>query len=204
MAWDPLTILEKYELWSKRKWTTLVKTKITVCFENQLRTLAEQNSKMIYLNVQLLGLSGIPHIALSNIETTQDSLKLREHLKFLTGDYLTAERISKEQGTDPKCRLCYAPCESIEHILTHCRATSEIYERLLPELLNATISVQPNCSILNTPIQNLTQFILDCTSINLPDSYRIPAHNPRTSVIFKISRDWCYAISKERRRQLRV
>ena len=128
---DPLTLLDTGH-WSKTKWKTLTKTKITVFFENQLRSQAMQNSKMKYLNVQILGLSGIPHPALQNIKTTQDSLKLRAHLKFLTGDYLTAERLSIDQGTNPKCRLCSAPCESTEHILTQCRATSDIYERLLP------------------------------------------------------------------------
>ena len=98
----------------------------------------------------------IPHPALLNIKTTQVSLKLREHLKFLTGDYLTAERLSIDQGTDPKCRLCSAPLESTEHILTQCRVTFEVYDRLLPELLNTTLSVQPTSDILSSPLKNLT------------------------------------------------
>ena len=49
----------------------------------------------------------------------------------------------------------------------------------------------------------LTQFILECTSLYLPDTYRIPAHNPGIAAVFKISRDWTYAISSERLRLLK-
>ena len=157
---------------------------------------------MIYLNVQISGLSGAPHTALVNIRTTQDALKLRPHLKFLSGDYLTAERMSLDQGTDPQCRLCPrpAPIESVKHIMTECPASAEIHRRLLPELLNTVANVQPSSSLLNNSTQHLTQFLLDCTSFNLPETHRIPTHNPRVSEIFKISRDWCFAISRERLR----
>ena len=46
----------------------------------------------------------------------------------------------------------------------------------------------------------LTQFVLDCSSLNLPDCYRIPTHNPRISEIYKVSRDWTFGISSERSR----
>ena len=47
-------------------------------------------------------------------------------------------------------------------------------------------------------------FILDCTSLNLPSAYRVPTHNPEVSQVFKISRDWCYAVAKERARLLKA
>ena len=159
---------------------------------------------MKYLNVQIFGLSGAPHPVRLNINTSQDALKLRHHLKFLCGDYLTSERLSLDQGLSPHCKLCLAPVETIEHVLTLCRGTRAIVERLLSELLNTVLEVQPNCAILNNPTQPyLTQFILDCTSLNLPDSYRVPAHNPNVTRIMEISCDWCHAISKERARQLK-
>ena len=160
------------------------------------------NSKMRYLNVNLLGLAGAPHVALLNINTTQDARRLRYHLKFLTGDYLTAERLAIDQAQSPKCKLCDAPVESIEHVLTRCLATAETRRRILPELLNIVSQVQPSCAILNLQQGHLTQFILDCSSMNLPNCFRVPTHNPRISEIFKISRDWCYAIARERQRLL--
>ena len=53
---------------------------------------------------------------------------------------------------DPSCRLCDASCEDIKHILTECRATSDITSRLLPELLNILVSISPNSHIPKAPV----------------------------------------------------
>ena len=138
---------------------------------------------------------------LHNISTSQDAKKRRLHLKFLTGDFLSNERLSIDQpNLSPACSLCDAPVESIEHILVVCRATSEVRNRLLPELMNVVASVQPTCQILkNNPTASiLSQFILDCTSLNLPESIRVPAHNPGISAIYRVSRDWCFAANSDR------
>ena len=154
--------------------------------------------------MKLNGLSGAPHIALLNIRTTQDSLKLRLHLKVLAGDLLTGERLASQHGTSPSCKLCPALVESTQHVFTECKGTADIRQRLLPELLNVVLQVQPSSAILTNQSAYLTQFILDCTSINLPDTYRIPAHNPKVSEIFRISRDWCFSIVRERTRLLKL
>ena len=199
---DPLLLMNEEEPWTKTKWSTLTKTKVTVYYEKMLRKEAQSNSRLKFLNVQIQGLSGSPHPALLNISTTQEALKVRHHLKFLSGDYLTAERLAEEHGTNPQCKLCLAPRESPEHVLTACRATADITQRLLPDLLNAVLSVHPTCGILQNHSEHLTQFILDCTSLNLPAGYRIGAHNPKVSQVFRISRHWCYAISRARARLL--
>ena len=139
-----------------------------------------------------------------SIQTTQDSKRLRLHLKFLCGDFLTGWRKSRNlPGTDPTCSLCTSAVETIEHIIAVCPALSEVRQRIYPELVNTVASVQPTCEIMisSTPAI-LTQFLLDCTSINLPEEFRIPAHNPKCQLIFKISRDWCFSISNSRSRQL--
>ena len=73
--------------------------------------------------------------------------------------------------------MCLAPVESTAHALTECSATSDIHSHMLPELLNTVLQVQPNCTILYSPThpQWLTQFILDCTSPNLPALHRVAA-----------------------------
>ena len=132
---------------------------------------------------------------------TQDVKKLRLHLKFLTCDYLTNERLAHNHpGKDPGCQLCQAPTDYIEHVIMSCRATSDVRDRVLPELLNAVALVQPNSKLLEVlpPPSVMTQFVLDCTSFNLPDTVRIPYHNPQISEIFRISRDWCFALNNER------
>ena len=198
---SPLLLMQSGPSWSKEDWHCLVKTRVTIWFENYLRRLSIGNSKMKYLNVQISGLTGASHPALHNISTTQDAKKLRLHLKFLTCDFLTNERLSNDQpNLSPACSLCDHPVESIEHVLVACNATNEVRSRLLPNLMNVVANVQPKCGILlyNPPASILTQFILDCTSLNLPDSIRIPLHNPGISAIYKISRDWCFAASSER------
>ena len=72
-----------------------------------------------------------------------------------------------------------------------CKATQEVRSRLIPDLMNTVAQVQPTCELLqyqpSAPI--LTQFLLDCTSLNLPDSFRVPAYNPDISAIYTVSRD---------------
>ena len=202
---SPLKLLEHETPWSKDTWKCLVKTTITAYYENKLRAESKSNSKMNFLNVQLCSLSGLPHPTLQNIVTTQDARKLRHHLKFLTGDFLTNERRAIDHhGADPSCSLCSSPLESTEHVLVSCGATVETRQRLLPELLNTVAQVQQNCAILTNPPDNvLTQFILDCTSFNLADQYRISVQNPGISMIYKISRDWTYEVSTVRTRLLK-
>ena len=143
---------------------------------------------MKYLNVQLLDLSGAPHPALRNILSHQDVKKLWCHLKFLTGDFLTNERLSHDQPRhSPACFLCVCPIDSIEHILTSCRATNDVRSRLLPELLNTVARVQPMCAILEYYMvpDIMTQFLLDCSFPNLPETFRIATHNPNITDIFR-------------------
>ena len=159
---------------------------------------------MKYLNVQLHGLSGRSHPVLHNILTTQDSKKLRLHLKFLTCDYIRydSQACSLCNDAEDDISVCSDPTE---HVLVRCRATSSVRQRLFPELMNTVSRVNPTSGILlyNVSPSILSQFILDCTSFNLPDSVRIPVHNHGLSDIYRISRDWCFAIHSERVRLLR-
>ena len=200
----PLLLLEEKITINKESWKLLVKTNITAFHERRLREASESNSKMQYLNVKLLGLAGRPHPALQHILTTQDVRKLRVHLKFLVGDYYHSQRLALDQPhLSPACKLCSAPVESTEHVLGTCSATAECRDRILPELLNTVAAVQPSSHILLRPTKGeLVQFILDCTSPNLGNNLRIPTQNPRVFEVFRVSRDWCFAISKERIRQL--
>ena len=162
---------------------------------------------MVYLNIQLHGLSGRPHSVLQNIHTTQGAKKLRLHLKFLTFDILTNERKSLDQpGVSPACDFCDDPIDSTEHALVSCKARVDIRRRLFPELMNMVAKVQPMSKILQylPPASILAQFVLDCTSVNLPEDIRIPVHNPGVSTVNGVCRDWCYAVASERSRLLRA
>ena len=102
--------------------------------------------------IQLSGLNGRHHPALSGLYTTRDVEKLRPHIKMLTGDYLTYSRIASDRKSgDPCCRLCKesdpVPLDTIEHILTECRGTTKARERILPELINALLLAKLNTFI---------------------------------------------------------
>ena len=130
--------------------------------------------------------------------------KLRPHLKLLTGDFLTAQRAARDQpNLDPTCALCGLDAESVTHIIVKSRALAGVRDRIIPELMNAVAKVQPSSQILNQPSEaDLTQFILDCTSVNLDNNIRVPNHNPGISEIFRLSRDLCFALTNERKRLL--
>ena len=149
----PLSLLQT-PAWTKSQWDTLVKTKITVWHERNLRRMSEENSKMRFLNVQLSGLSGRPHPALQNIQTTQDSKKLRLHLKFLTCDLITdtVQCDTNNSTSALACTLCSASItDSTVHTLVTCRALTEVRNRLFPEFMNTVSHVQPMSGILMFP-----------------------------------------------------
>ena len=133
----------------------------------------------------------------------------RVHLKMLTGDYPCFSYLGSDRSQDASCRLCQsltqlypAPDETMVHVLTRCRATSDTRTRLTPDLLNTISQYFPNNNILvNTNHSNLTQFTLDPTSINLPMSMRI---SPNLTKVLSVCRNLCSAIDKDRTSQLKV
>ena len=141
------------------------------------------------------------------IQHSSISQPRRTQKKFVfTLSYITNDRLSLTQPIiSPICSLCTSP-DSIEHALVSCISTSGVRSRLFPELMNTVSKVQPTSGILayNVTPHLLTQFILDCTSPNLPDAIRVPMHNPDLPEIYRISRDWCFAIHSERLRLLRL
>ena len=209
---DPLLLIEQQDAWPKSEWKNWCTTKVRAYHEKLWRGRALSNSKMNFLNVQLCGLTGRHHPALCGIDTTREVEKLRPHLKMLTGDYLTYSRIALDRGTgDPCCRICRSeqplltsPPETIAHILTECRGTSEVRERIFPELLTELSGAKPDHVYLTHPPsfhkldQNLAQFILDCTSFNLDNQLRISTNNIGISNIFRITRDMCFAMHTRR------
>ena len=129
------------------------------------------------------------------------------HLKFLIFDILTNERKSIDQPSiSPACDLCDAPLDSIDHVLSSFGATSDVRNRLFPELMNVVKQVQPMSQILqcHPPAPILTQFILDCSSLNLPSSIRIQNTHPDICFIVKACGDLCHAVHKERLRLLKA
>ena len=183
----------------KSDFSEMVITRITAFYEKELRTLAAENSMMEFLNVSLAGLRGRHHPAVTYLVTTKEVKKSRPHIEFLTGDYLTYQRKFDQSGSgSPLCRICRLENESISHIIGRCGAFNEIRSRILDEISNLCVQSANKLNFENIKSSEkiLTQFILDPTSFNLTD--RIHTSDPIVKNLFKLSRDMCWTIHKER------
>ena len=126
----------------KTKYKSSILARITQFWETKLRKDAQNNSKMKYLNVNLIGLTGRCHPVLREITTTQQVSKMRLYLRMLCNDYYTYEQKAKHQGGSPACRLCTSnEPESIEHILTICQNYSDVRERVITEMKNIIMDI---------------------------------------------------------------
>ena len=211
---DPLLLLDS-EPWSKVKWKQHVQVLVTSQHEKILRSNAASNSKLTYLNVQSTGLSGRLHPMIAWFQTTQDIVIARPHTRMLTGDYQCFAYLASDRGTDPSCRLCLksssspvpnpAPPEDLIHLLSQCRSTADSRERYLPDLLNQIATHYPTNRLLHNLFSPriLTQFLLDCTSLNLPADIRIPINHPSLTLIARQCSVMIHGIHRDRCRQLK-
>ena len=117
--------------------------------------------------------------------------------------------VSWDRDSDPQCLLCKglsgnpSPTEDMCHLLTTCRATANTRARVLPDLLNTVARFFPNNGIVNTESKAmLTQFILDPTSLNLQNHLRLQPCDRNLSHVLRICSNYCFAIHKDRMRQL--
>ena len=125
-------------------------------------------------------------------------------------DYLCFDFLHHDRGVEPNCRLCQAvidddpaPVEDYSHILAGCRATADTRFDKLATLLNTVLYYDQSNSILASPSAKLlTQFILDCTSLNLPPDTRISSEHPGFTNIVRQCSIMINAVHKDRRRQL--
>ena len=130
---------------------------------------------------------------------------------MLSSDYLCFATLSIERGGDPQFRLCspgftgHAPAEDIAHIVSRCRGTSDTRDRILPDLLYTVNKHNPINGIPQKPShKTLCQFILECSSLNLPNDLRIGSNHPGFIDVVRKCRDLCYAIHKDRIRKLKA
>ena len=207
---DPLILLSTPP-WPKDRWKLHTRAAVTGHHEAAMRLKASCNYKLRYLNIQATSLITKPHPILSWVMTTQDVLIVQPHVKMLAGDYLCYEHLAHDRGLDPHCRLCIAhfknqaPAETMEHLLTRCKATSDTRDAKLPDLLNIVAKYSPSNRLLSKPAHSqLAQFILDCTSLNLSPETRISPSNPGFISITRQCSSLVHALHKDRKRQLKA
>ena len=165
---------------------------------------------MTFFNVQTIGLADRLHPVVTGILSTQEVMRARVHIRMLSGDFPCYLHIATDRNQDPACRLCQhlfpeepVPAEDMIHLLMRCRATADTRTRLIPELMNIVALESPNNDILSKPNHtHLTQLVLDPTLLNLPPGIRLSYDHPGLSKLFPMCRTLCYAIHKDRLRQL--
>ena len=132
---------------------------------------------------------------------------------MLAGDYSCKFNLGSDRQRESSCSTCKSifpnqpsPTEDMVHLLTMCRTTADTRTRILPELLNTIKLYFPTNTLLQSPNhQQLTQLILDTTSLNLPTTIRNcpDSDHPALPAVLSICRNLCYAVHKERTRQLK-
>ena len=126
------------------------------------------------------------------------------HLKMLAGDYFTYEVKADQSGGSPHCRCCPSPSpsENLQHILTRCSAYSDIRTRIILEYENICNQSKSNLSFQSIVSEDKTfcQFVLDPASLNLES--RIHPSDPILGPLFRLSRDYCFAVNSTRKKIL--
>ena len=200
--------------WPKTQWKNHVKAAVISYHEANWRQKAASNSKLNFLNVQTIGLCCKPYPTLRWVRTSHDATTIRPQIKMLAGDYQCFKILGRERGIDPSCRLCVFRSrpgagalpliEDIVHILTECRSTYDTRSRIMPQLLNIIAQHIPDNLLLATPTnQELSQFLLDCTSLNLQNGLRLSPAHPALDVIAKQCSNLVYAVHTDRITQLK-
>ena len=209
---DPLTLLSMTP-WPKQRWKDYTNVAVTTYHESVLRQRSSNNMKLQFLNVKAIGLLGKPHPVVAWANTTQDVASVRPHVKMLAGDYLCYHYLAHDRGIEPYCPLCKGlsgphpseqpPIEDMVHVLTLCKGTKDTREGQIPDLLNTVAHYIPDNLLLSTPThQQFTQFLLDCTSLNLPTNLRIPSNHPGFLDITRQCSKMIFAIHRHRMKQL--
>ena len=134
-------------------------------------------------------------------EVAKSEVDLKAHY-MIWEVVLTYEVRAAQSGGSPNCRTCSKTSnlltENLEHILTSCDAYDNIRERIFPQFDQILQSSRSKFSLYDfaSTNENLCQFLLDPTSINL--KFRIMSDDPTLSEILTLSRDLCLSISKHR------
>ena len=130
------------------------------------------------------------------------------HLKMLSGNFLTYKTRAEQSGGSARCRLgCLTPSgdeveETLSHVIGGCQATSVTRGKILGEMVSIVIRAQcpVNIDLIMSNEEFTTQFILDPSSLNLPS--RIDMSDPILPEMFRLSRDLCTAMDKQRKEML--
>jgi hypothetical protein len=202
------TILTKYNLRSaheilanppsKLSWKRLVKMSITLHWETKLREEALAYRSLGYLSLTSMRGACTPLIWSSSAHSVYETAKAAIKCKLLTGTYplQTTHRKFNQFEVDATCLLCKEEDETTKHFVATCSELKAIRDRHIPRLSKILQADKETTHDISDPAI-LTQMLLDCSG--LMSVHNSPAVVDETE---KISRDYLYAIHKERHSRL--
>ena len=123
---------------------------------------------------------------------------MRPHITMLSGDYMTFEMKSLQSGGSPFCILCTdrSEPESLEHLISKCDGLTDIRHRITDSMSSICKNAGLDIDLKSLSNSQLTQWILDPTSMNLKQ--RLNINHPITTTLFQVSRDFCFSIDRNR------
>ena len=149
---------------------------------------------------------------MSDVITSSEVKALRPVLKCLTGDYYCYSTRAALTGGEDYCRICLVEGQDgakvtvdIVHIISECLGTKKIREELMANIASAasTTEVSVDFQHIVSDKKILTQFLLDNTSLNLPNNCRVNISDSASMEIFRQARRLISAVHTERLRKLK-
>ena len=111
---------------------------------------------------------------------------------------------AEQSGGSARCRVCESgQDESISHVVSSCQGMSVERAKMLSELKILLTKTKNNITFdeISNGEEQLCQFLLDPTSLNLPK--RVSLYDPLLPEVMRFSRDFCFLIDKTRIRLLK-
>ena len=119
------------------------------------------------------------HLCLGNVVTVNEVKKLRIHLKFTTGDYITCKtKFEHTNKGSPQCKICYKENYTVCHIISTCEAFAIIREHFKEQSFEICQAV-PGFSILRPQLNQhevFTQFAQVHILHSVPVFYLSPSN----------------------------
>ena len=196
---DPLHLLQNAPP-SKDSWMNTCNDLVYKLHLQTLRGNAQQNSRLIWLNVELMDLKK-PNPLLANVRCHREVQKLKIQLKVLCGDFYSKSVIGQRNNTSTACLLC----EDELHVFgpTGCPALCDPRDTILPQIKEAALSCTPVIDIADDP-KTFVQFACDPCSPSLNYNNRVNLNNPEEcEKTFRLTRQYIFCIYSLRARKIK-
>ena len=192
----------------KERFKKLTKAKVTDYWETRLRQEAAILPSLNYFEPEFYSLCHPRPILWTPRPNPHEVSKSLIQLKMLSGRYRVA-RLTRHWNPNNKSGCCPAPdcslLETLEHLLVSCNHYAHLRSRI-KQLWYSTPSLELLhivTSVLNSPEQDLVQFLLD-PSVHSPliSLAQVRGVEP-LKLAFYLTRTWCYSLHCERMRLMK-